>query len=459
MTTEARSASLVNMKQNLDLVLKNAEVVIPHPHSQDLCVEKVDIGVLNGQISEIKSSITTTAEKTINLKGLHVLPGLIDTQVHFREPGMTYKEDIESGSRSALFGGLTGFFEMPNTKPPTDSLTALKHKFALAKDRSHTHYAFYGGSLGENFHELARQEAYENSPGIKIFMGTSTGGYLVDKEEILEEILKNSSKRLVVHCEDEATLTKRLPLIQKDPHPRSHPIWRNEDSALLATQRIVRLARKLNRKVHILHVTTSEEVDFLIDQKDVATFEVLPQHLLLSAPECYETLGSLAQMNPPIRGLRHQQALWRAVNQGHVTMIGSDHAPHTLAEKSKPYPQSPSGIPGVQTFLPLMLNFVNQNKLSLTRLVELMAKNPARVFKIKNKGEIKIGGDADFSIVDLNKTRRIENSWIQSKCGYSPYHGMSIQGWPHSVILKGQLVFQEDQILKASQGSAFQFIK
>ena len=433
--------------------------MVPTPGSLDLRAEKLDLGIRDGKIVEISTSISTLAEKTLDLKGLHILPGLIDTQVHFREPGLTYKEDIESGSRSALFGGLTGFFEMPNTKPPTDSLSALQHKFDLAKNRSHTHFAFYGGSLGENFHELARQEAHPNSPGIKIFMGTSTGGYLVDKEEILEEILKNTNRRLVVHCEDETTLSARAHLIKKDPHPRSPPVWRNEDSALLATQRIVRLARKHNRKVHVLHVTTAEEVEFLMDQKDVATFEVLPQHLLLSAPECYETLGSLAQMNPPIRGLRHQQALWRAINGGHVTLMGSDHAPHTLAEKSKTYPDSPSGIPGVQTFLPLMLNFVNQNKLSLTKVVELMAQNPAQLFKIKNKGQIKIGNDADFSIVDLKKTQRIENSWIQSKCGYSPYHGMQIQGWPHSVILKGQLTFQEDQILIPSNGSVLEFKK
>lgn len=449
----------MNQQLDFDLVLKNAFCVVPTSNNQDLRTEKLDIGIKNGKILEIKSSITKSAEKVLNLDGLHVLPGLIDTQVHFREPGMTYKEDIESGSRSALFGGLTGFFEMPNTKPPTDSLLALQNKMDLAKNRSHTHFAFYGGSLGINFQELAKQEAHPNSPGIKIFMGTSTGGYLVDKEEILEEILKNTQHRLVVHCEDEATLSARAHLVKNDPHPRVHPVCRNVDSALLATKRIVRLARKYNRRVHVLHVTTAEEVEFLIDQKDVATFEVLPQHLLLTAPECYETLGSLAQMNPPIRELRHQQALWRAINQNHVTIMGSDHAPHTLAEKSKPYPQSPSGIPGVQTFLPLMLNFVNQKKLTLEKLVQLMAHNPAQLFKIKNKGQIRLGFDADFSIVDLKKKRRIENSWIQSKCGYSPYHGMSIQGWPHSVILNGQLTFQEDQILIPSNGSALEFEK
>ncbi|MFN9068774.1 MAG: dihydroorotase, partial [Bdellovibrionales bacterium] len=422
---------------NFDLILKNAHCVVPQNNSTQLKIEKLDIGIRQGLIAEISSSISPHLGPVQDLTGLHVLPGLIDTQVHFREPGMTYKEDIESGSRSAVFGGLTGFFEMPNTKPPTTSLEALQHKFDLAHHRSHTHYAFYGGSLGENFFELNRQENHPHSPGIKIFMGTSTGGYLVDKDEVLIEILKNTRRRLVVHCEEEEVLRARASLLQQNPHPRLHPVWRNEESALRATQRIIKHARSLGRKVHILHVTTAEEVDFLRDQKDVATFEVLPQHLLLTAPECYEALGTLAQMNPPIRGFRHQQALWRAVNDGSVTMMGSDHAPHTLQEKAKPYPQSPSGIPGVQTFLPLMLNFVNQGRLRLERLVELMAHNPAQVFRIKNKGLIKKGFDADFSIVDLKKTCRIDNRWIQSKCGYTPYHGMQVQGWPHSVVLMG----------------------
>lgn len=445
------------MTATYDLILKNGLCVVPDPATGTLTTLALDIGIVAGKIKMLTTGLAPHLGPVLDLKGLHVLPGLIDTQVHFREPGLTYKEDIASGSRSALFGGLTGFFEMPNTKPPTCSLTALQEKFDLAENRSFTNYAFYGGSIGENFSELAKQEAHKNSPGIKVFMGTSTGGYLVDKDEVLEQILLNTQRRLVVHAEDEPTLKSREHWIQKDPHPRSHPLWRNEDSAYIATQRIVRLARKFNRRLHILHITTAEEVEFLKDQKDIATFEVLPQHLLLSAPECYETLGSLAQMNPPIRSLRHQQALWRAVNDGSVTLMGSDHAPHTLTEKALPYPKSPSGIPGVQTFLPLMLNFVNQGKIRLERVVELMAHHPAKLFGIKNKGVIQVGADADFSIVDLQKTRRIENRLIQSKCGYSPYHGMQIKGWPHSVILKGQPVFQEDQLLTKPQGQPLWF--
>lgn len=445
------------MNSNFELVLKNATCIAPStPDSKELKEQKLDIGINQGKIVSLSSNLS--GSQVLDLNGLHVLPGLIDTQVHFREPGLVYKEDIESGSRSALFGGLTGFFEMPNTKPPTTSLEALQTKFDLAKNRSHVNYAFYGGSLGENFEELGRQEAHPNSPGIKIFMGTSTGGYLVDKDETLELILKNTNRRVVVHCEDEPTLQARRHLIT-GPDPRFHPIWRNEESALRATQRIVALAKKLNRKLHILHITTAEEVEFLKQNQDVATFEVLPQHLTLHAPDCYEKLGTLAQMNPPIRDKRHQDALWKAVLDGSVRIMGSDHAPHTLEEKKKPYPESPSGIPGVQTFLPLMLNHVNDGKLPLTRVVELMAQNPSELFGIKNKGRIQVGYDADFSIVDMKKSRTVENSWIQSKCGYSPFAGMKLQGWPHSVIINGQLVFQEDKILKPSQGQALEFYK
>lgn len=289
-------------------------------------------------------------------------------------------------------------------------------------------------------------------------MGTSTGGYLVDQDEVLDVILQKTSRRLVVHSEDEPTLQARKHLIEEDK-PRSHPIWRNEDSAIRATQRILALARKNKRKLHILHITTAEEVEILKQNRDIATFEVLPQHLTLCAPECYERLGTLAQMNPPIRDKRHQDALWKAVVDGTVTVMGSDHAPHTLQEKSKAYPSSPSGLPGVQTTVPLMLNFVNQGKLPLTRFVELMAESPKKLFGIKGKGRIEIGADADFTIVDMKEERVLENNWIQSKCGYTPYAGMKLRGWPKAVILNGELVLQDNEILKPSQGRALEFMK
>ncbi len=443
---------------NLDLIIKNAIVVVPGAESK-LVEQQLDIGILNGKIVEIGHEISPAKGPVLKAQGLHVLPGLIDTQVHFREPGLTYKEDFESGSRSALFGGITAFFEMPNTKPPVTTFELLQQKYDLSKNRCHTHYAYYGGSIGADFDQLAKMEAHPNSPGIKVFMGTSTGGYLVDQDEILDVILQKTAHRLVVHAEDETTLQARKHLIAEDPHPRVHPKWRNEESAIRATQRILHLARKNNRKIHVLHITTAEEVEILKQNQDVASFEVLPQHLALTSPECYERLGSLAQMNPPIRDKRHQEALWKAVLDGSVTVMGSDHAPHTLEEKRKPYPESPSGIPGVQTTVPLMLNFVNQGRLPLTRFVDLMAESPKRLFNIKNKGRIEIGADADFTIVDMKEERVLENKWIQSKCGYTPFDGMKLKGWPKIVLLNGQVVLQENQIIKASQGRSLEFGK
>lgn len=446
---------------NLDLIIKGATVVVPNSNSgadSKLKEEKLDIGISKGKIVEISHEISPAKGPVFKAQGLHVLPGLIDSQVHFREPGLTHKEDFESGSRSALHGGITAYFEMPNTKPPVTSLELLQQKYDLSKNRAHTHYAYYGGSIGADFEELAKMEALVNSPGIKVFMGTSTGGYLVDQDEILDVILKKTSSRLVVHAEDESTLQARKnQIIANDP--TSHYKWRNEESAIKATQRILNLARKNNRKIHILHITTAEEVEILKQNQDIATFEVLPQHLTLSAPECYERLGTLAQMNPPIRDKRHQEALWKAVLDGSVSVMGSDHAPHTLQEKAKAYPDSPSGFPGVQTTVPLMLNFVNQGKLPLTRFVELMAENPKRLWNIKGKGRIEIGADADFTIVDMKQEKVLENKWIKSKCGYTPFDGMKLKGWPKAVILNGEVVLQDDEILKPSQGKALEFIK
>lgn len=450
----------------LDLIIKGGTVVAPQSSQVEqssatgpikLTEQRLDIGISNGKIVEIAHDISSAKGPVLNVSGLHVLPGLIDSQVHFREPGLTHKEDFESGSRSALFGGITAYFEMPNTKPPVTSLELLKQKYDLSEKRAHTHYAYYGGCVGTDLDELPRMEAFKNSPGIKVFMGTSTGGYLVDKDEVLDQILKKTKRRLVVHAEDEETLQARRHLIQEDPHPRTHYQWRNEQSAIRATERILKLARENNRKIHILHITTAEEIEILKKNKDVATFEILPQHLVLTAPECYERLGSLAQMNPPIRDKRHQEALWRAVVDGSVSVMGSDHAPHTLDEKSKPYPNSPSGLPGVQTTVPLMLNFVNQGKLPLTRLVELLAENPKRLWGIKGKGRIELGGDADLTIVDMKLEKVLENSWIQSKVKYTPFDGMKLKGWPRIVILNGEVSLQEDQIIRPSQGRALEF--
>ena len=276
-------------------------------------------------------------------------------------------------------------------------------------------------------------------------MGLSIGGLVVSGDEDLSKIMSEINCRASFHSEDQKSLDSRKKYqIKGDIH--SHEIWRNDEQCFIATKRIIRIARKYNKKIHILHVSTGQEAEFLADNKDIASVEMTPQHLTLAAPECYDRLGSYAQMNPPIRDKDHQVRLWNAINNGVTDIIGSDHAPHTKDEKDKDYPISPSGMPGVQTLVPVMLNHVNNKKLSLNRFVQLTSANPARLFGIKRKGFLELGNDADFTIIDLNKERIIENNWIASKCGWTPYDGMKIKGWPIMTVIRGNIVMREDEL-------------
>jgi dihydroorotase len=417
----------------------------------------VDIAIKDGLILDLANSINLPAAQVINLKGLTVLPGVIDSQVHFREPGLTHKEDLETGTRAAVLGGVTSVFEMPNTTPSTSTKEAFNEKLRLAKNRAHCHYAFFIGASHDNIDRLLELEKLEHCSGIKVFLGASFGSLLVDDDSLFEKVMQNGNRRLTIHSEDEARLQERKHIAIEAGHPRAHHIWRDEESALISTKKSIALAKKYNRLVHILHVSSMEEMDFLSQHKDIATVEILPQFLTLSAPECYEKLGTLAQQNPPIRDRHHMEKLWQAVTNGTVDVIGSDHAPHTLEEKNKPYPQSPSGFPGVQTLIPIMLNHVHEKKLSLELLTQLVTENPRRIFKIKNKGRIAPGYDADFTIVDLNKRNIISNKWIASKCGYTPFDGMTVTGWPTHTILKGKIVMQDDQVIAPHNGEAIDF--
>jgi dihydroorotase len=289
-------------------------------------------------------------------------------------------------------------------------------------------------------------------------MGSSTGNLLVADDDTLLQVLRSGFRRVAVHAEDEYRLRKRRPLAEADDaHPRLHPVWRDEETALRATTRLLRLASEAHRRVHVLHVTTAEEMALLRGHRDIATVEVTPQHLTLEAPDCYDRLGTLAQMNPPIRGARHREALWRAVLDGTVDVLGSDHAPHTRAEKAEPYPKSPSGMPGVQTLLPVMLDHVNAGRLSLLRLVDLTSAGPARVFNIAGKGRIAAGYDADLTLVDLGATRTITNDWIASRCGWTPFAGMKVTGWPAATIIRGRLVMREGELLGKPSGRPVRF--
>jgi dihydroorotase len=389
---------------------------------------------------------------------LHVLPGVIDTQVHFREPGLEHKEDLESGTRGAALGGVVAVFEMPNTNPTTTNAAAISDKLARAEGRAWCDHAFFLGATGDNAPTLAADERAPGCAGVKIFMGASTGSLLVADDAKLAAALGHGRRRVAVHAEDEARMNERRALIVPGGGPAQHPIWRDEESALRATTRLLALARAARRPVHVLHVTTGEEMPLLAAHKDIATVEVTPQHLTLAAPDCYAELGTFAQMNPPIRAAHHRDALWRALGDGIVDVIGSDHAPHTREEKARPYPGSPSGMPGVQTLVPIMLDHVAAGRLSLERFVDLVCSGPQRIYNIAGKGRIALGYDADLTIVDLAATRRIEASWIASKCGWTPFDGKRVTGWPMATVVRGALVMREGELVGKPRGQPVRFV-
>jgi dihydroorotase len=418
---------------------------------------EADIGVTGGRIAALGALAGASAARTIDARNLAALPGVIDTQVHFREPGMEHKEDLASGTACAALGGVTAVFEMPNTRPSTTTAELLADKVKRAQGRVHCDIAFYVGATAENADHLGRLERLPGCCGVKLFMGSSTGDLLVADEVDLVRVLKGGRRRMAVHAEDDARLTARKAAITAGAHVRVHPEWRDVETALSATQRLLALARRYQRPVHVLHVTTAEEASLLARHKDVASMEVTPQHLTLTAPDCYDRLGTLAQMNPPIRDARHREALWRAVNEGVVDVIGSDHAPHTRAEKAQAYPASPSGMPGVQTLLPLMLDHMNSGRLTLQRLVELTSATAARLFGIKGKGRIAAGFDADLVLVDLKRRQRIEPAWLASKCGWSPFAGETVTGWPVMTLLRGDVAAREGELARQAKGRVLEF--
>jgi len=433
----------------LDLIIKNGTCYI------DKSLKNQNIAIKDGKIIEI-GKIDSEAKEIFDAKGLIVLPGCIDTQTHFREPGSTDTEDLNSGSRAAIAGGITAVFEMPNTNPPTSTKKEFQKKLDLAQNRMYCNYAFYFGATADNANELADLKNLEGCCGIKLFAGSSTGNLLVADEKDIEIVFQNSSKVVAVHSEDEAILNINKKLIKHgDVH--SHPIWRSEECAISSTRRIVRIAERYNKKAHVLHITTKQEIDFLSQHKGNITFEITPQHLTIYAPDCYDKLGTYAQMNPPIRDKSHYDRLWYAVKNNFNDTIGSDHAPHLKVNKDKEYPNSPSGMPGVQTLIPVMLNHVNNGKLTLEQLMNLVCENPVKIFGIKNKGFIKESFDADFTIIDLNKIIEIKNEKIESKCGWSPFDGYKFKGTPVVTIINGQIKMKDGIILGDPTGKPLEF--
>jgi dihydroorotase len=438
------------MSERFDLLIRGGIVATPNG------IAEGDVGVSGGRIAAIGALGGAKAAEIFDAKGLHVLPGVIDSQVHFREPGNEHKEDLESGSRAAALGGVTGIFEMPNTNPPTTTRAAMDDKLARAKGRMHCDYAFYIGATPANIGALAELERMPGVAGVKAFLGSSTGSLLLDHEDDIAAMLRAGRRRVAVHSEDEDRLKERKPLALAGD-PTSHPVWRDAEAARKSTERVIRLARAAGRRLHVLHVTTADEIPLLANAKDFCTAETTPQHLTLAAPECYERLGTYAQMNPPIRDAAHRAALWQAVEQGVIDVIGSDHAPHTRAEKDKSYPDTPSGMPGVQTLVTILLDHVNAGRLTLERFIDLTSAGAARIFGIAGKGRIARGFDADFTIVDLKARKRIENNWIASKCGWTPFDGMETTGWALGTIIRGQTVMRDRALVAGGRGEAIRF--
>ncbi len=437
------------MSATFDLILKGGTVVNHDGEGAR------DVGIVGGRIHALGDLSRASAGETIDCTGLHVLPGVVDSQVHFREPGLEHKEDLETGSRAAVLGGVTAVFEMPNTKPLTTSEAALADKVARATGRMHCDFAFWVGGTRDNAKDVAELERLPGAAGIKVFMGSSTGDLLVEDDDGVYSILKNTRRRAAFHSDDEFRLRERLG--ERVPgDPASHPVWRDELAALKCTQRLVAVARRARARIHVLHISTAEEIEFLEHQKDVATCEATPHHLTLTADD-YASLGTLLQMNPPVRSSRHRDGVWRGISDGIVDVLGSDHAPHTLEEKKKPYPDSPSGMTGVQTLVPVMLDHVNAGRLTLQRFVDLSSHGPNRIFGMARKGRIAAGYDADFTIVDMKRRETITNEQQDSKAGWTPHHGRQVTGWPVGTLVRGMRVMWDGEIVTAGRGRAVEF--
>ncbi|MDF7674882.1 dihydroorotase [Acetobacteraceae bacterium ESL0709] len=435
-----------------DLILRNGTCVFPWGEA------KADIGVKDQHIASLNVTMQDEADQVIDATHLHILPGLIDSHVHLRDPGKPDVETIETGTRAAALGGIASVLDMPNTSPAVTDSAMLEWKRNHINDVASVDVGIYIGATRENTPHLARLEEEEGVCAIKVFAGSSTGNLMIEDDKGIEAVLRSGHRRVAFHAEDEYRLRERKCLFHKGQPYETHAQWRDAECAFRGTERVVTLAHKTGRPVHILHVSTAEEMEFLARHREVASVEVLANHLTQVGPECYERLGGLAVMNPPIRNEYHHKAIWAALLDGRVDVVSSDHAPHPLGAKKLPWMECPSGLTGVQTLVPLMLNHVNAGRLSLSHLVDVMAAGPARIYGIPNKGRLAVGFDADFTLVDLGKERTITNDWIASPVGWTPYDGTSVKGWPVATIVRGHIVMREDEIVSARQGKIISFL-
>ncbi len=440
------------MAAHFDLLIRNGTCVLPWGS------EDIDIGVRDGRIAALGAGPDATADRLLDAAGLHVLPGLIDPHVHLRDPGDKAVETIPTGTRGAVLGGLAAVFDMPNTSPSITDADRLRWKQDYVETTAWCDMGLYVGGTKTNTPDLAELELGRGVCGVKIFAGSSTGDLMIEDDEHLEQAMRSGRRRIAFHSEDEYRLQQRKPMFKSGDPYANHMVWRDEECAFLGTRRLMALARKTRRSAHILHVSTEQELEYLRDYRDIATCEVLVNHLTQVAPDCYERLEGFGVMNPPIRGQQHRDAAWKAINDGTVDTIGSDHAPHPRDKKLLPWPDCPAGLTGVQTLVPIMLDHVNAGRLSLARMVDLMCAGPARVYGVVGKGRLAAGYDGDFTLVDMKRQRRIEESWIAAPCGWTPFAGMQVTGWPVATIVRGRIVMRDDEVLGEPSGKLVKFI-
>lgn len=429
------------------LLIKNASVVLPDS------VEPVSVLVDGTQIADVDPAPQLAVDEVVDAGGLHLLPGVVDAHVHFREPGLTEKEDLATASRACAKGGVTTFLEMPNTVPPTTTQDRLDQKLALAAQRSLVNYGFYLGATTDNLELLKHAR---RTPGIKIYVGSSTGDLLVDEQETLERIFAETTLPICAHCEDEATVRANAARLAGSHDVADHSRIRDHEAAIVATRRALDLAHRHRHRFHVVHVSTGAETDLLADHRNRITGEVCPHHLLLHTGD-YARLGTLAQMNPSLKTPDDNRQLWQALSDGRLQVIATDHAPHTLAEKRRPYPDSPSGIPAVENALALMLNEVHAGHCTLEQVVHWMCDAPARVWDMRNKGRIAPGYDADLVLVDMQRTAEVRNEDQLTKCGWSPWHGVRLTGWPVRTWVMGHEVYRDGQLGSDRPGQEVQF--
>ena len=414
-------------------LIKNAQVVTPTG------IENISVLIDGTKIAGLDAAAQTTADETIDAAGLHLIPGVVDDQVHFREPGLTHKEDLATASQACAKGGVTTYLEMPNTKPPATTQSLLEDKLALAAEKSLVNYGFYIGATPDNIEDL---KSANRTPGIKIFIGSSTGNLLVDGQDALERIFAETSLPLTAHCEDESTVRANAEKYRDSTNVADHSRVRDHEAAIIATRRALDLAFRHNHRFHVLHVSTGAETDLLSDHRNLITAEACPHHLLFNIDD-YARLGTLLQANPSVKTAEDNRQLWQALLEGRIQVVATDHAPHTLEEKQQPYPQAPSGMPSIENSLALMLNQVNQGRCTLEQVVHWMCDAPARVWDIVDKGRIEVGYDADLVLVDLNRTQTVRNEEQISKCGWSAWHGEELTGWPVRTWVMGHQVFAD----------------